>query len=103
MCVAGAHPTSPAVVVVTTGRVSRLPRAVSLGGGVTRRGVAPRRRCMMPSVIKLGSTGDDVKRLQRILARSEQINLDHPITGVFDDYLDGVVRAIQGGLGVPVD
>jgi peptidoglycan hydrolase-like protein with peptidoglycan-binding domain len=57
----------------------------------------------MPSVIKLGSTGDDVKRLQRVLARSEQINLDHPITGVFDDYLDGVVRGIQGGLGVPVD
>jgi peptidoglycan hydrolase-like protein with peptidoglycan-binding domain len=57
----------------------------------------------MPSVIKLGSTGDDVKRLQRILARSEQINLDHPITGVFDDYLDGVVRSIQGALGVPVD
>jgi peptidoglycan hydrolase-like protein with peptidoglycan-binding domain len=57
----------------------------------------------MPSVIQLGSTGEDVKRLQRILARSEQINLDHPITGVFDQYLDGVVRTIQGSLGVPVD
>ncbi len=57
----------------------------------------------MPSVIKVGSTGDDVKRLQRILARSIQINLDHPITGIFDDYLDGVVRTIQGSLGVPVD
>ena len=57
----------------------------------------------MPSVIKLGSTGDDVKRLQRILARSLQINLDHPITGVFDEYLDTVVRGIQQDLGVPVD
>jgi len=57
----------------------------------------------MPSVIKLGSTGDDVKRLQRVLARSLQINLDHPITGVFDQYLDTVVREIQQALGVPVD
>jgi peptidoglycan hydrolase-like protein with peptidoglycan-binding domain len=57
----------------------------------------------MPSVIKLGSTGDDVKRLQRVLARSVQIGLDHPITGVFDDALDATVRGIQEELGVPVD
>jgi peptidoglycan hydrolase-like protein with peptidoglycan-binding domain len=57
----------------------------------------------MPSVIKLGSTGDDVKRLQRVLARSIQIGLDHPITGVFDQALDTTVRAVQQELGVPVD
>ena len=57
----------------------------------------------MPSVIKLGSTGDDVKRLQRILARSLQIDLDHPITGVFDQALDTAVRGVQQELGVPVD
>ena len=57
----------------------------------------------MPNVIKLGSTGDDVKRLQRILARSLQIDLDHPITGVFDQALDTAVRGVQQELGVPVD
>ncbi len=57
----------------------------------------------MPAQIQLGSTGDDVKRLQRILARSLQIDLDHPITGVFDEKLDGTVRAVQAELGVPVD
>ena len=57
----------------------------------------------MPSVIKLGSTGDDVKRLQRVLARSLQIDLDHPITGVFDQALDTAVRGVQQELGVPVD
>jgi peptidoglycan hydrolase-like protein with peptidoglycan-binding domain len=57
----------------------------------------------MPSVIQLGSTGDDVKRLQRVFARSLQIDLDHPITGVFDDYLDTKVREFQSGSGIPVD
>ena len=57
----------------------------------------------MPSQVQLGSTGDDVKRLQRVLARSIQIGLDHPITGVFDDALDAAVRGVQGELGVPVD
>ena len=57
----------------------------------------------MPSQIQLGSTGADVKRLQRVLARSLQINLDHPITGVFDEALDNTVRGIQADLGVPAD
>jgi peptidoglycan hydrolase-like protein with peptidoglycan-binding domain len=57
----------------------------------------------MPSQIQLGSTGDDVKRLQRVLARSLQIGLDHPITGVFDVALDAAVRGVQAELGVPVD
>jgi len=57
----------------------------------------------MPSQIQLGSTGDDVKRLQRVLARSLQIDLDHPITGVFDDRLDAAVRGVQAELGVAVD
>jgi peptidoglycan hydrolase-like protein with peptidoglycan-binding domain len=57
----------------------------------------------VPSQIQLGSTGDDVKRLQRVLARSLQIGLDHPITGVFDAALDTAVRGVQAELGVPVD
>jgi peptidoglycan hydrolase-like protein with peptidoglycan-binding domain len=57
----------------------------------------------MPSTIQLGSTGEDVKRLQRVLARSIQIGLDHPITGVFDSALDTTVRAVQAELGVPID
>jgi len=57
----------------------------------------------VPTTIKLGSTGDDVKRLQRVLARSLQIGLDHPITGVLDASLDQAVRDIQAELGVSVD
>ena len=57
----------------------------------------------MPATITFGSAGDDVKRLQRVLARSLQIGLDHPITGVFDAALDRTVRDIQAELGVVVD
>ncbi len=57
----------------------------------------------MPSTIKLGSSGDDVRRLQRVFARSVQINIDHPITGNFDSELDAAVRGFQEGGGLVVD
>ena len=57
----------------------------------------------MPTTIRLGSTGDDVKRLQRVLARSIQIGLDRPITGIFDNALDQSVRLTQEQLGLTVD
>ena len=57
----------------------------------------------MPSTIRLGSTGDDVERLQRVFARSLQIDLDRPITGEFDARLDVAVRAVQTDLGLVVD
>ena len=38
----------------------------------------------MPSTIDLGSTGPDVKRLQRVLARHLMWNPFGPITGTFD-------------------
>jgi peptidoglycan hydrolase-like protein with peptidoglycan-binding domain len=57
----------------------------------------------MPETIQLGSTGEDVKRLQRVFARSVQINIDSPITGVFDAELDTAVRGFQEGGGLVVD
>ena len=47
----------------------------------------------MPSVIGLGSSGDDVKRLQRLLARVLLWNSFRPITGVFDDGLETSVKS----------
>jgi peptidoglycan hydrolase-like protein with peptidoglycan-binding domain len=57
----------------------------------------------MPETIELGSTGEDVKRLQRVFARSVQINIDSPITGEFDAELDTAVRGFQEGAGLVVD
>ena len=57
----------------------------------------------MPSTIHLGSTGDDVKRLQRVLARSMITSPFGPISGLFDAALDSAVRAYQSGEGLPVD
>ena len=48
----------------------------------------------MPSTISLGSTGDDVKRLQRALARQLLWNPFGPITGVFDASLQTSVKLI---------
>jgi peptidoglycan hydrolase-like protein with peptidoglycan-binding domain len=57
----------------------------------------------MPSTVHLGSTGDDVKRLQRVLARSMVISPFGPITGVFDAALDAAVRSYQSAEGLVVD
>jgi peptidoglycan hydrolase-like protein with peptidoglycan-binding domain len=57
----------------------------------------------MPATIQIGSTGDDVKRLQRVLARMLAWNPFGPITGVFDASLEGAVKEFQKANGLPVD
>jgi peptidoglycan hydrolase-like protein with peptidoglycan-binding domain len=57
----------------------------------------------MPATISLGSTGDDVKRLQRVLARHLQWDVYGPITGVFDAFLETKVKAFQSSEGLTVD
>jgi peptidoglycan hydrolase-like protein with peptidoglycan-binding domain len=57
----------------------------------------------MPATISLGSTGDDVKRLQRVLARHLQWNPFGPITGTFDASLETSVKGVQSALGLTVD
>jgi peptidoglycan hydrolase-like protein with peptidoglycan-binding domain len=57
----------------------------------------------MPTTVQLGSTGDDVKRVQRVLRRSTLIAPYGPITGVFDAELDAGVRAFQESSGLVVD
>ena len=57
----------------------------------------------MPAVISLGSTGDDVKRLQRALARQLLWNPFGPITGVFDASLQSAVKDFQQANGLTID
>jgi len=57
----------------------------------------------MPATISLGSTGDDVKRLQRALARQLAWNPFGPITGVFDASLETSVKSFQQGNGLVAD
>lgn len=57
----------------------------------------------MPSTISLGSTGDDVKRLQRVLARHLLWNPFGPITGSFDSQLETAVKNFQQSHGLTVD
>ena len=57
----------------------------------------------MPSTVHLGSTGDDVRRLQRAFARSMITSPFGPITGVFDAGLDTAVRSFQSAEGLVVD
>jgi peptidoglycan hydrolase-like protein with peptidoglycan-binding domain len=57
----------------------------------------------MPATISLGSTGDDVKRLQRVLARHLLWNPFGPITGVFDASLETSVKSFQQANGLVVD
>jgi peptidoglycan hydrolase-like protein with peptidoglycan-binding domain len=57
----------------------------------------------MPTTISLGSTGDDVKRLQRVLARHLLWNAFGPITGTFDSSLETAVKSFQQSNGLPVD
>jgi peptidoglycan hydrolase-like protein with peptidoglycan-binding domain len=57
----------------------------------------------MPATIGPGSTGDDVKRLQRVLARQLLWNPFGPITGVFDASLETSVKSFQGDNGLTVD
>ena len=57
----------------------------------------------MPGTVQLGSTGDNVKRLQRVMARSMITSPFGPITGVFDAGLDTAVRSFQAAEGLVVD
>jgi len=57
----------------------------------------------MPATISLGSTGDDVKRLQRVLARHLLWNPFGPITGIFDAGLETAVKNFQQSKGLTVD
>jgi peptidoglycan hydrolase-like protein with peptidoglycan-binding domain len=58
---------------------------------------------IMPATIQLGSTGDDVKRLQRVLARQLLWNPFGPITGVFDATLQTSVKDFQQTNGLTAD
>jgi len=57
----------------------------------------------MPGTVQLCSVGDDVKRLQRVMARSMFTSPFGPITGVFDAALDTSVRDFQSSEGLVVD
>jgi peptidoglycan hydrolase-like protein with peptidoglycan-binding domain len=57
----------------------------------------------MPTTIGPGSSGDDVKRLQRVLARMLLWNPFGPITGVFDSSLETSVKSFQQSNGLPAD
>ncbi len=57
----------------------------------------------MPATISVGSTGDDVKRLKRVLARHLIWNPFGPITGVFDATLETSVKTFQQSNGLAAD
>jgi peptidoglycan hydrolase-like protein with peptidoglycan-binding domain len=57
----------------------------------------------MPATIGPGSTGDDVKRLQRVLARMLAWNPFGPISGVFDASLEAAVKSFQQSNGLVAD
>ena len=57
----------------------------------------------MPATIGPGSSGDDVKRLQRVLARMLLWNPFGPITGLFDGSLETSVKDFQGSNGLTAD
>jgi peptidoglycan hydrolase-like protein with peptidoglycan-binding domain len=57
----------------------------------------------MPTIISVGATGDDVKRLQRALARTQNWNPFGPINGIFDSSLQQSVENYQKSYGLTVD
>ncbi|HEY1654220.1 MAG TPA: peptidoglycan-binding protein [Candidatus Tumulicola sp.] len=57
----------------------------------------------MPATISLGSTGPDVKRLQRVLARHLMWNPFGPITGAFDAGVETAVKTFQQSQGLAAD
>jgi peptidoglycan hydrolase-like protein with peptidoglycan-binding domain len=56
----------------------------------------------MPTTIKLGDTGDDVKRLQRVFARSKALGPDS-VDGVFGPETEQAVKDFQQSNGLAVD
>jgi len=57
----------------------------------------------MPATISVGSTGDDVKRLQRALARMQAWSPFGPINGIFDSSLREGVKNYQKSYGLAAD
>jgi peptidoglycan hydrolase-like protein with peptidoglycan-binding domain len=57
----------------------------------------------MPPTLSLGSTGDDVKRVQRVLSRMLLASPSGPITGVFDAALEAAVKLFQSSVSLPTD
>ena len=55
----------------------------------------------MPITIKLGDTGDDVKRLQRVFARSKVLGSDS-VDGVFGPETEQAVKDFQQAAGMTV-
>ncbi len=56
----------------------------------------------MPATIKLGDTGDDVKRLQRVFARSKALGPDS-VDGVFGSQTEQAVKDFQQSEGLLAD
>lgn len=56
----------------------------------------------MPTTIKLGDTGDDVKRLQRVFARMKVLGPDD-VDGVFGSQTEAAVKDFQQSNGLAVD
>jgi len=56
----------------------------------------------MPATIKLGDTGDDVKRLQRVFARMKTLGPDD-VTGIFGPQTEQAVKDFQQSNGLVVD
>ena len=56
----------------------------------------------MPMTIKLGDTGDDVKRLQRVFARMKVLGPDD-VDGVFGGKTEQAVKDFQQSTGLVVD
>ena len=56
----------------------------------------------MPATIKLGDTGDDVKRLRRVFARAKALGPDS-IDGVFGPETGQAVKDFQQSNGLTVD
>ena len=56
----------------------------------------------MPATIKLGDSGDDVKRLQRVFARAKEL-APADVDGVFGASTDQAVRDLQQSNGLVVD
>jgi peptidoglycan hydrolase-like protein with peptidoglycan-binding domain len=56
----------------------------------------------MPATIKSGSTGDDVKRLQRVFARNKALTADD-VDGIFGPKTEQVVKDFQQANGLTAD
>jgi peptidoglycan hydrolase-like protein with peptidoglycan-binding domain len=56
----------------------------------------------VPTTIKLGDSGDDVKRLQRVFARTKVLGPDS-VTGVFGPETEQAVKDFQQSNGLVVD